>query len=207
MWSPNVCKFCGEPITKLSQGHVEIYNAPAMSYPRSPDHLVVCMSHTKCGPDRGYHLTFARLLAESLEDWFAHLRTKPWWAETYEHDLTSIYRYVEQLSRRRDEIKAPPAKRIEALEVPPRRKRNPARDISLRTRKRIFARDRYRCRHCGHGPEDGAKLVIDHIVAVARGGDGSEQNLQTLCRDCNAGKSDDPPEPHDLVPATHRLPS
>lgn len=75
---------------------------------------------------------------------------------------------------------------------------NPRR-ISPALRARVMERDDFRCRRCGSGPRD-ARLVIDHVVPVAAGGTGVESNLQTLCEDCNSGKSDRPPHPHDLAP-------
>ena len=51
-------------------------------------------------------------------------------------------------------------------------------------RARIFGRDGYKCVRCGI-PDD---LTIDHIIAVCRGGNNDDNNLQTLCRSCNSGK-------------------
>lgn len=54
----------------------------------------------------------------------------------------------------------------------------------------ILKRDDYRCQMCGATAKDGAKLEVDHITPVAKGGSNDADNLQVLCRDCNAGKSD-----------------
>ncbi len=54
----------------------------------------------------------------------------------------------------------------------------------------ILKRDNFHCVLCGRGPEDGVKLEVDHIIPVSKGGATSEENLRTLCRECNAGKSD-----------------
>lgn len=54
----------------------------------------------------------------------------------------------------------------------------------------ILKRDGYRCQMCGVTAKDGATLEIDHITPVARGGTNDADNLQVLCRECNAGKSD-----------------
>lgn len=54
----------------------------------------------------------------------------------------------------------------------------------------ILKRDDYRCQMCGVTAKDGAKLEVDHIVPVAKDGSNDADNLQVLCRDCNAGKSD-----------------
>jgi rubredoxin len=52
----------------------------------------------------------------------------------------------------------------------------------------ILKRDDYRCQICGVTAKDGATLEIDHIHPVSRGGTNEPDNLQVLCRDCNAGK-------------------
>ena len=52
----------------------------------------------------------------------------------------------------------------------------------------IIRRDGYRCRACGFGVQDGAHLHVDHIVAIANGGQTESANLQTLCTVCNLGK-------------------
>ncbi len=53
-------------------------------------------------------------------------------------------------------------------------------------RLRIFERDRYVCQLC--------QLVTlhpecDHRVPLAHGGDDTDDNLQTLCKDCHDAKS------------------
>lgn len=53
----------------------------------------------------------------------------------------------------------------------------------------IFKRDNYRCQICGATQADGAKLHVDHIVPVSKGGKTVPSNLQTLCERCNLGKS------------------
>ena len=67
----------------------------------------------------------------------------------------------------------------------PKAKRKPMKP-SLRFE--ILKRDDYRCQICGATAKDGAKLEIDHIHPVSKGGDNNADNLQVLCRDCNAGK-------------------
>jgi 5-methylcytosine-specific restriction endonuclease McrA len=69
--------------------------------------------------------------------------------------------------------------------------------ISVHQRTRILERDDFRCRRCGAGPRD-ERLVIDHVVPVALGGESCDTNLQTLCEPCNQGKGARPPHYHDL---------
>jgi hypothetical protein len=67
----------------------------------------------------------------------------------------------------------------------PQSKRKP---IKPSLRFEILKRDDYRCQMCGVTAKDGATLEIDHIHPVSRGGTNEPDNLQVLCRDCNAGK-------------------
>jgi 5-methylcytosine-specific restriction endonuclease McrA len=57
--------------------------------------------------------------------------------------------------------------------------------IPDRMRERVMARDNYTCQICGSTAES----TIDHIIPVVAGGEASEDNLQVLCRSCNARKS------------------
>jgi len=63
------------------------------------------------------------------------------------------------------------------------------RHIPLGLRYKILARDNHICQSCGAKASDGIQLHIDHIKPVSRGGTNDFENLQTLCRDCNLGKS------------------
>ena len=84
--------------------------------------------------------------------------------------------------------------------------------VTAAKRLRIFTRDGFRCRHCGHyvgeaetlaqieqarrdgGIRKGADpreiLTVDHVWPVSAGGTDHEDNLQTLCLDCNQEKAD-----------------
>jgi len=52
----------------------------------------------------------------------------------------------------------------------------------------VFRRDGFRCRVCGENADSGAKLHVDHIKPVSKGGTSDIENLQTLCQACNMGK-------------------
>ena len=53
----------------------------------------------------------------------------------------------------------------------------------------VLKRDNYTCQICGASAKDGAKLHVDHIIPISRGGKTVMSNLQTLCERCNIGKS------------------
>lgn len=54
----------------------------------------------------------------------------------------------------------------------------------------VLKRDNFTCQKCGITSKDGAKLEVDHIIPVSKGGKTIMSNLQTLCDRCNSGKSD-----------------
>ncbi len=60
--------------------------------------------------------------------------------------------------------------------------------LSPKLRWKILKRDNKKCCTCGASAQDGAVLEVDHIKPVIDGGSDNEENLQTLCFDCNRGK-------------------
>jgi hypothetical protein len=70
--------------------------------------------------------------------------------------------------------------------------RNTSRDINLRLRFKVMQRDNFKCCICGKSPatSPNVTLHIDHIKPWSKGGETTIDNLQTLCSDCNLGKSD-----------------
>lgn len=61
---------------------------------------------------------------------------------------------------------------------------NPNPTLPKKRRLAIFERDDFTCKHCGETDD----LTVDHIVPRSKGGDDSDENLQTLCRSCNSRK-------------------
>ena len=54
---------------------------------------------------------------------------------------------------------------------------------------RILDRDGYKCVKCGRSPlMDGVTLHVDHKKPRSKGGTDDDDNLQTLCAECNLGK-------------------
>lgn len=63
------------------------------------------------------------------------------------------------------------------------------RNISFSMRYKVLRRDNFRCVACGRSSEDGIKLHVDHKTPFSLGGLTILSNLQTLCHQCNIGKS------------------
>lgn len=59
--------------------------------------------------------------------------------------------------------------------------------VPKRVRFEVFKRDGFACQYCGAKAPD-VVLQVDHIKAVATGGDNDILNLVTACVACNAGK-------------------
>lgn len=56
--------------------------------------------------------------------------------------------------------------------------------LPKKIRQSVFERDHFSCLYC----QNTSDLTVDHIVPVSRGGGDEMENLQTLCRVCNARK-------------------
>lgn len=63
------------------------------------------------------------------------------------------------------------------------------REPSKSLRYDVLTRDNYKCVICGRSTSDNIKLQVDHIIPYSLGGETTLDNLQTLCSDCNLGKS------------------
>lgn len=61
------------------------------------------------------------------------------------------------------------------------------KSLSKKTRFDVFKRDGFKCQYCGAVPPE-AVLEVDHIRAVAAGGENDIDNLVTACFPCNRGK-------------------
>jgi hypothetical protein len=65
------------------------------------------------------------------------------------------------------------------------------RNINFRLRFIVMRNDNFKCKICGRSPATniGIKLEVDHIKPWSKGGETVIENLQTLCSECNSGKS------------------
>lgn len=86
------------------------------------------------------------------------------------------------------ENKEPPKKVKPLDQIVHKTSRNP----TWRLRYLVMQRDNFTCQFCGASPakDPAVKLHIDHIKPWSKGGETLLPNLQTLCEQCNIGKSD-----------------
>lgn len=68
----------------------------------------------------------------------------------------------------------------------PSRKARKRYGVNPAKRARVYERDGYRCVECGTT----RRLTLDHRIPRSQGGTSDEENLQTMCRDCNERKGD-----------------
>ena len=66
------------------------------------------------------------------------------------------------------------------------------REPNLWLRFMVLRRDNFKCSTCGASPakDPSVELHVDHIAPWSKDGETILENLQTLCRNCNLGKSD-----------------
>jgi len=67
------------------------------------------------------------------------------------------------------------------------------RNIPMKLRYQVLARDCFKCVACGRSPATHAGVVlhIDHITPFSKGGKTELENLRSLCQNCNWGKGDE----------------
>lgn len=66
-----------------------------------------------------------------------------------------------------------------------------SRGINLRLRFTILKRDNFSCKKCGRSPAKDQSVIlhVDHIIPWSKDGETEIENLETLCEQCNLGKS------------------
>ena len=85
------------------------------------------------------------------------------------------------------------SKELEDLPLHIIRKINPDYEKYLRDetfKKYTDEAGNYRCACCGFTDRSRVPFQVDHIIAMNNGGKSVVENLQILCRSCNARKSD-----------------
>jgi hypothetical protein len=106
---------------------------------------------------------------------------------SWRNALESFIKFVNQLPENKTEVikvKKQASSLVEKLH-------KTKREISWRMRFVVMQRDNFKCQICGRSPATnvGVILHIDHIYPWSKGGETVIENLQTLCSQCNIGKS------------------
>ena len=97
-------------------------------------------------------------------------------------------RLIRGLIREAIIVSSPKPKRTKKIKPKAKANQKNSRHIPKAIRVDVLRRDNYRCVFCGVSAKK-AELQIDHIIPFSQNGSNSINNLQTLCRDCNLGKS------------------
>lgn len=114
-------------------------------------------------------------------------------AGTYENRFGSWRNALEKfISYINNEENVSSEKATEKLTFEPTIIHKTKRDINWRLRFIVMRRDNFKCAQCGRSPATNSKVIlhVDHKQPYSKGGETVSENLQTLCIECNIGKSD-----------------
>ncbi|MFA5292936.1 MAG: HNH endonuclease [Phycisphaerae bacterium] len=138
-------------------------------------------------------------LFENLEEVWVKLGRQPRWRDMrlpiskygssrYDHWRKTLEKFVAYVNK---EGYISSEAEIKSLKIEPTTKHKTSRTVNWRLRFLVMHRDDFKCKLCGVSPaiKPGTILHVDHIKAWTNGGETVIENLQTLCNQCNIGKS------------------
>lgn len=142
-------------------------------------------------------------LFKNLEEVWIRLGRQPRYSElqkplskynigTYENRFGSLRkalaRFVAYIN---NELSSSSEESLKNLTTEPTTKHKTSRTINWRLRFIVMRRDNFKCKNCGRSPATDSDIVlhVDHIKAWSNGGETVLENLQSLCLQCNIGKS------------------
>jgi Restriction endonuclease len=141
------------------------------------------------------------MLFESLCDMWCKLGRQPSYSEvqspqcqyhvtTYERRFGSWRKALEAFANYANSNKTS-IDLIKSESVSAKTTKNGARTADLRLRFQVLMRDNFKCLACGASPATDSNIIlhVDHIIPWSKGGETKIDNLQTLCSNCNLGKS------------------
>ncbi|MGA2916698.1 MAG: HNH endonuclease [Sedimentisphaerales bacterium] len=78
-----------------------------------------------------------------------------------------------------------------SLKIEPTTRHKTSRTVNWRLRFLVMRRDDFKCKLCGISPaiKPGTVLHVNHIKPWSKGGETVMENLDTLCEQCNIGRS------------------
>ena len=156
------------------------------------------LDHAGLAKTRNLHISNEQLFTNLVDVWTALGRqpkyqdltsqTSKYSSGTYENRFGSWRRALEAFVRWADEGTA------QLAETPPRKRMSghrTSRNINYRLRFLVMRRDNFKCRITGRSPATDPNVIleVDHIVPWDKGGETVMENLQTLAKDINVGKS------------------
>lgn len=115
-------------------------------------------------------------------------------AGTYENRFGSwskaLGKFVEWVNSDKPQYNVEQQSELGGATPVPLTKRRTRREISDRQRFRILVRDGFRCKACGASPllQPGVELHVDHILPWSKGGETTDDNIESKCKQCNLGK-------------------
>jgi 5-methylcytosine-specific restriction endonuclease McrA len=99
--------------------------------------------------------------------------------------VVSVTNYAQKKHKQRQKARVIKKKKQVVEKYLTQLSKSSPRRIPTQVRREAFARDNGRCAICGSTVD----LQYDHIVPYAKGGSSlTEENVQLLCRSCNAKK-------------------
>jgi hypothetical protein len=147
---------------------------------------------------RNLHISEEDLFGNLVEVW-AHLGRQPKYADltsltsrfssgTYEKRFGGWRKALEAFVRWANEGENPSPRTPSGADRPARRT---LRNINYRLKFLVMRRDNFKCRITGRSPATDPTVIleVDHVVPWDKGGETVMENLQTLAKDINIGKS------------------
>ena len=119
-----------------------------------------------------------------LTPWMAPHQLAPWEraiSQEYLGEVDVLERYEEEARSPSITIRFPCVARLNRHLI------SMKKDVKF-SRANVYARDGYRCQYCGTKPSTPKGLNYDHVVARARGGKTTWENVVASCITCNLRK-------------------
>jgi biotin operon repressor len=142
------------------------------------------MAHLYADNEKGLMSTKQRLLKILTDNLGSYVPIEQLREAAQTSEWARVIRQLVQEEGYQIELGPKSSRRLLSLELV----EHTARDVNAKQRYRILQRDNSICQRCGRTPAQGVQLVIDHKIPSEWGGSNDDENLWTLCTECNGGK-------------------